>query len=54
MENTVNYARIIQSTQFLSFCVLTDKIRSEHKQDNRREISQLSNGYLHSLVRQMV
>jgi hypothetical protein len=49
-ENTVNSARTIQSTQFLSFHALTDRIRSEKKQDNHREVSLLSNGYLHSLI----
>jgi hypothetical protein len=53
-ENTVNFARTVQSTQFLSFCALMDRIRLEHKQDNRREVSSLSNSYLHSLIRQTV
>jgi hypothetical protein len=53
-ENTVNSAGTVQSTQLLSFRALTDRIRAEHKQDNRREVSQISNGYLHSLIRQTV
>jgi hypothetical protein len=50
MKNTVNSVRTIQSTQFLSFRALTDRIRSEQKQDNHREVSLLSNGYLRSLI----
>jgi hypothetical protein len=50
----VNSVRAVQSAQFLSFSALTDRIRSEHKQDNRREVPQLINGYLHSLIRQTV
>jgi hypothetical protein len=50
-ENPVNSVRTIQSIQFLSFCALMDRIRSGHKQDNRREVSMLSNSYLHSLIR---
>jgi hypothetical protein len=53
-ENPVNSVRIVQSIQFLSFRALTDRIRSEHKQDTRREVPQLSNGYLYSLIRQTV
>jgi hypothetical protein len=49
-ENTVNSARTIQSTQFLSFRAPTDRIRSEHKQDKRREVSLISNDYLHALI----
>jgi hypothetical protein len=54
MENPINSVQTVQSTQLLSFLTLTDKIRSEHKKDNRREVSLLSNGYLHSPIRQKV
>jgi hypothetical protein len=50
----VNFVRTVQSAQFLSFHALTDRIRSEHKQVNHREVPQLSNSYLHSLIRQTV
>jgi hypothetical protein len=49
-ETMVNSVRTVQSTQFSSFSVLTVIIRLEHKQDKRRAISQLSNGYLNSLI----
>jgi hypothetical protein len=48
--NTVNSARTVRSTQFLSFRALTDRIRSEHKQDNCIEVSLILNSYLHSLI----
>jgi hypothetical protein len=49
-KNIVNSARTVQSTQFLSFRALMDRIRTEHKQENRREVSLLSNSYFHSLI----
>jgi hypothetical protein len=46
-ENMVNSVRTVQPTQFSCFYVLTARIRSKHKQAKCREITQLSNGYLH-------
>jgi hypothetical protein len=53
-ENLVHSVRTVQSTQFLSFRILTDRIGSEHKQNNRIKVSLISNGYLHSLIQQTV
>jgi hypothetical protein len=49
-ETTVNSVRTVQSTQFFSFLVLTARIRLDHKHDKHKAVSQLSNGYLNSLI----
>jgi hypothetical protein len=49
-DNTVNSVRMVQPTQFSSFCALTVRIRSEHKQAKRRDVSWLSNSYLDPLI----
>jgi hypothetical protein len=50
----VNSVRTIQSAQLSSFSVLTARCRSYPKQDKRREVSLLSNGYIHSQIQQTV